>query len=221
MSDPQLAPWPQQPRTAPVSADLVRVSDADRDAVARLLAEAYADGRLTRSEHDDRLSRTLASRTVGDLAALTVDLRGVASASDGTQAWLFGAPRPADGSGTVVSVFGGSSRKGHWFVPRLINTITVFGGTDLDLRAATFTSPEVDVTIACLFGGVNLVVPEGVRVESQVVSIFGGCDTGQATPAPGAPTVRLRGICLFGGVSVKSKRRKTPPPATAPDRELR
>jgi hypothetical protein len=52
----------------------LRAADADRAAVASLLGEHMAAGRLTVAEYDDRLSRTYAARTYGDLAALTADL---------------------------------------------------------------------------------------------------------------------------------------------------
>jgi Domain of unknown function (DUF1707) len=52
----------------------IRVSDADRDAVAAQLREHYAQGRLTQEELNERLDRTFASRTNLELAAVTSDL---------------------------------------------------------------------------------------------------------------------------------------------------
>ena len=57
-----------------MSDPIVRASDDDRDAVAERLREAFAEGRLTDTELDDRLGRALAARTVADLAPLTLDL---------------------------------------------------------------------------------------------------------------------------------------------------
>lgn len=51
-----------------------RASDADRDRVAALLREAHAEGRLDVDELAERLDATYASRTYGELAALTQDL---------------------------------------------------------------------------------------------------------------------------------------------------
>jgi hypothetical protein len=45
----------------------MRASDADRDVVLGVLTEAYADGRITREEHEARSSATQAARTLGDL----------------------------------------------------------------------------------------------------------------------------------------------------------
>jgi hypothetical protein len=52
----------------------IRVSDADRDAVAAQLREHYAQGRLTMDELNERLDRVFASRTNLELAAVTADL---------------------------------------------------------------------------------------------------------------------------------------------------
>lgn len=52
----------------------LRASDADRDLVARVLATAYADGRLDREEHDQRAETVTAARTLGEIPALMSDL---------------------------------------------------------------------------------------------------------------------------------------------------
>lgn len=48
----------------------LRASDADRDVVHQVLAEAYADGRLDREELEARTSATQAARTLGELVGL-------------------------------------------------------------------------------------------------------------------------------------------------------
>jgi hypothetical protein len=52
----------------------LRASDADRDVVLAELTKSFEAGRLTLDELDERTSRALAARTMGDLAALTADL---------------------------------------------------------------------------------------------------------------------------------------------------
>lgn len=53
---------------------VVLASDADRDAAARVLNAAYADGRLTAAEHSDRVDAVYAARTWPQLTKLTADL---------------------------------------------------------------------------------------------------------------------------------------------------
>jgi DUF1707 SHOCT-like domain len=57
-------------------------SDADRDAAAGVLNEAFADGRLTADEHGERVRAAYAGRTWQELAQLTADLPGPAHAAD-------------------------------------------------------------------------------------------------------------------------------------------
>jgi hypothetical protein len=54
--------------------DSIRASDVDREAVVTTLREAYTAGRLTLDEFDERMTAAYASKTWGDLRALTKDL---------------------------------------------------------------------------------------------------------------------------------------------------
>ncbi len=72
----------------------LRVSDAERDAVAADLREHHAEGRLDVAELSTRLDAVFAARTRDDLAAVTTDLPG-----RGRPRWApppgFGDPRGA------------------------------------------------------------------------------------------------------------------------------
>ena len=52
----------------------LRAADTDRAAVAAVLGEHMAAGRLTLDEYDERLTRAYAARTFGELEELTADL---------------------------------------------------------------------------------------------------------------------------------------------------
>ena len=58
----------------------LRAADADRAAVAAVLGEHMAAGRLTVDEYDERLARVYAAKTYGELDELTADLPGPAPA---------------------------------------------------------------------------------------------------------------------------------------------
>jgi hypothetical protein len=51
-----------------------RASAADRERAIDVLKAAFAEGRLTREEHDARVERAYRSRTYADLAAVSADL---------------------------------------------------------------------------------------------------------------------------------------------------
>lgn len=52
----------------------MRASDRDRAVIETVLADAFAEGRLTRGEYDERTEAALSSRTLGDLVPLVQDL---------------------------------------------------------------------------------------------------------------------------------------------------
>lgn len=52
----------------------MRASDRDRAVIESVLVDAFAEGRLTRAEYDERTEAALTSRTLGDLVPLVEDL---------------------------------------------------------------------------------------------------------------------------------------------------
>ena len=66
----------------PAAGPGTRASDVDRDAAAGLLNEAFAEGRLTADEHDQRLSAAYAARSWQQLHQLTADLPTPPGAAD-------------------------------------------------------------------------------------------------------------------------------------------
>ena len=60
--------------TGPASDQHMRVSDAERQAVADRLAEHFSSGRLDQAEFDDRVGRAMSAKTRADLNGLFDDL---------------------------------------------------------------------------------------------------------------------------------------------------
>jgi hypothetical protein len=105
-----------------------------------------------------------------------------------------------------VAIFGGAERKGRWLVEPHTNVLTAFGGAELDFREAVLSQREVTINVTCIFGGVSIKVPPGVRVIDSGMAIFGGRSISGGDPDdPNAPVIRLTGFTLFGGVDVERK----------------
>ncbi len=215
---------PDIPAEGPLGAAArVLVSDADRGRVADVIGDAFAEGRLTREEYEERLSTTLSARTVADLvpvvdglpaaaaAAALAPLTGIAAPpATSASPWFPASGVEASGS-SVVAIFGGASRKGEWVVPASLTAFAMFGGIELDLTRASFAAAECEIIAVAVMGGVEITVPDGVTVQVDGMGIFGGFDSRAEGPgAPGAPVLRIKGAALFGGVDVKRKRRQGP-----------
>jgi hypothetical protein len=64
------------------------------------------------------------------------------------------------------------------------------------------------VEIKAVFGGVQIIVPPTLAVESHGVAIFGGFEGLNRTPAnpdPSSPLLRVRGRVVFGDVQVETR----------------
>jgi hypothetical protein len=209
---------PEPLNVGPISGGNLRASDADRDQVANLLSTAYAEGRLTMEEHEERVGQLMAAKTFDDLIPITRDLVVINTPSP------LATPQPTNrftidttGQGPetdkMIAIFGGVTRTGKWRVRKQTKALALFGGIDLDLHDAIFEAPVVEISGFWCFGGLDIKVPEGIEVRDHTSGIFGGTDVSNiGDPAPGAPTLVIKGVSLFGGVSVRcpkpSKRRK-------------
>lgn len=188
-------------------------SDSDRDHVITLLTAAHAEGRLTLAERDERIAAARVAETFDDLVPLTRDLVTVEGIST-FRAPTAGVPvidtvDASPDADLVVTIFGGTERRGAWRVREHTSVLNLFGGTELDMTRAIFESATVSINVFCLFGGIDVIVPPGTNVRNEAIAIFGGSGAGRvAPPLPGAPTVIVRGFVGFGGVEIGNPKHK-------------
>ena len=207
-------PVPEPSNVGPIAGGNLRASDADRDQVATLLSTAYAEGRLSREEHDERIDQLMAAKTFDDLLPITQDLvivgppAPVATPQSSSRFAIDTTGQNLE-SDKMIAIFGGVTRKGRWRVRKNTHALALFGGMDLDLRNAIFEAPVVEISGFWCFGGLDIKVPEGIEIQDQTAGIFGGTDVRDVgDPAPGAPTLVIKGVSLFGGVSIKGPKRR-------------
>jgi hypothetical protein len=174
----------------------LRASDADRDRVVAVLADAAADGRLTLEEHTERVARAYSARTLGDLAELTADLAEAAA-----QLLRLDASKPA------VGIFGNDARAGRWVVPENFAATAVFGEVNLDMTEALLQRSHVILHATAICGSVHVLVPEGVNVEMRGTSIVGSKVNHVRALGPG-PVVDIRAFTVFGLVTAQTPRRR-------------
>ena len=207
-------PVPEPNNVGPVAGGNLRASDADRDQVATLLSTAYAEGRLSREEHDERIDQLMAAKTFDDLLPITRDLVIVGppapvATPQSSSRFAIDTTGQNPESDKMIAIFGGVTRKGRWRVRKNTHALALFGGMDLDLRDAIFEAPVVEISGFWCFGGLDIKVPEGIEIQDQTAGIFGGTDVRDVgDPSPGAPTLVIKGVSLFGGVSIKGPKKR-------------
>ncbi len=204
----------------------------DRDGVVEALVEHYAQDRIEIGEFERRVELAHQSRTREELRRLLADLpplegtalaaqgsgssgeaQGMAldvgaSASSASRAGLVRRnPSPPAERQTEVAIWSARVRKGSWSPARSIRAVACMGGVELDFREALFSPGETRVFAAAVMGGVEVLVPPGVRVETDGFAFMGGFEEesgGPDMPAPvaDAPVLRITGFALMGGVEV-------------------
>jgi uncharacterized protein DUF1707 len=197
-----LAGYFRQMTPRPPPRDL-RASDADRERIVTLLAEAAGDGRLTLAEHADRVSQAYQARTLGELARLTTDLATPAAQ-----------PLRLDVSRAVAAFFTTQRREGRWVVPDRLMVTAVGGHVVLDLRDALLQGLHTIVHATLVGGQLHLLVPDGVQVIVTPARQPGryGPDL-QPGPVPVAipssPLIEVRAFTVASRIRVHTPRRPT------------
>jgi hypothetical protein len=184
-----------------------------REDVVHRLGVHFASGDVGRREVERRVALALRARTPDTLELLLADLPPLdADVDPRTRAAPLVAAEAPPERGVLAAVMGGHGRKGAWLVPRHLKIVAVMGGVELDLRAARFGPGVTEIEILVIMGGVEIVVPPGMRVETLVITAMGGAETDVRELAPGdpdAPILRISGFAALGGVGVTTRRADT------------
>ncbi|MFW5720478.1 MAG: LiaI-LiaF-like domain-containing protein [Candidatus Dojkabacteria bacterium] len=84
------------------------------------------------------------------------------------------------------------------------NITALFGGAEIDLREAEISDEGAIISTTAIFGGVELHVPDNVKIVNNATGIFGGySDKTRAGSQDKPKVIEIQGISMFGGVEIK------------------
>jgi hypothetical protein len=186
------------------------VSPAARERVVQDLADHFAQDRLTMHEYERRVELVYRAASADALRDLTKDLAPSppVRVSQAPVASSVETSVPARSSRTknFFALMSGVVRRGNWTVPSRIRAFAWMGGIGLDLREATLSGRVTDIYVFAMMGGVEIIVPPDVRLESDGFAIMGGFEDQLKEPAsrdPDAPVIRVHGFAFMGGVEAR------------------
>lgn len=79
----------------------------------------------------------------------------------------------------------------------------VFGGITLDLRKAKINE-DVVINTTSVFGGIDIYVPDNIKIKVKSTSIFGGVDNKKIkNDNEKEHIIYINASCIFGGVDIK------------------
>ena len=74
----------------------------------------------------------------------------------------------------------------------------------LDLKYfSAIIENDVVINAKSVFGGIDILVPENVKVKIKSSSIFGGVDEKRKSDTTDGHTIYVNATCIFGGVDIK------------------
>jgi hypothetical protein len=184
--------------------------EAHREKIVAELSEYFAHDHIDTAEFEKRLDDAYRATTLAQLEALKADLPAIRSSA---------APAPVPDRSVelalddeirdrqvIFAMMGGSERTGSWTPARTVDALAIMGGIKLDFRQARFALGETVVNVCAIMGGIEILVPPGIRVESSGIGIMGGFESfNQTAVDPDAPLLRITGIALMGGVEIRQR----------------
>jgi predicted membrane protein len=120
---------------------------------------------------------------------------------------LTGRGEPEDNDLDVVGIYSGMEFKSFAPAFRSATVTAWYGGSTLDLRAATLDPAGATLTVRAIFGGIRLVVPESWPVVVEARGVFGGLGDvrDRSRVDESLPTLTIQGFAVFGGVGIVSE----------------
>lgn len=106
------------------------------------------------------------------------------------------------------TVFGGATHVVFEKPFKGANISNAFSGMKLDLRNTYLEDGDTYVSIKCVFGGIDILVPNEWCVVSEISSIFAGVDDKRdkrVSPKNSQKRLILTGGVIFGGVQLQSE----------------
>jgi hypothetical protein len=180
----------------------IRIGDADRERAATRLNQALAEGRITLSELEERLTMVYSARYERDLVAPLADLPGVPTA----------VAVPTTPAGQQLVLKSGMStikRTGVWDVPARLRVLSGMGSVVLDFCDAPVHHPVVEIELELGAGSARLLVPDDAtaNVDDLVPGMGSIKNKVPSRPRPGSPHFVVHGRTGMGSVTIRHRYR--------------
>ena len=187
-----------------------------RDRILDDLSTQFAQDRLGLEEYEQRVKAVSAARDDQELLRVNADILPAHRYLGNTAPAPSGGNSVRSGNGQVminygeapkhddaVAIFSSSDRRGEFLAARKIDAVSIFGGTNIDLRLAAIPVDGMEIEVAAIFGGCTIILPEGVTPEITGVGIFGGFNKPHPRFDSGGPRIKINGAAIFGGVDIR------------------
>lgn len=192
-----------------------RPLDKVREEVIDQLIINYSHGELSAEAFERRLDQAYETNDQEALVALTADLPlqtdpRYHSEKEARMRPTFSPSSEAKEFHQIDNILGSESLSGEWVVPKQIEVKCILGSVDLDFTHAVFSSPEVTITFNGWLSSLDIIVPRGIDVSTNMKSIMGSVENsrkrlGNVGKDIQRPRIHIVGQNILSSVDISEK----------------
>ena len=178
-----------------------------------VLEENFTHGVIDVDEYEKRIDIALNTSIEADLVRLTADLTVIPEEPSSDEQ-----PERKEPSGTrvhakeedlIAGILSSINRKGEWSPARRNRIVSLMGSVRLDFTNVELPAGITEVDFFCVMGSLDVVVPDGVKVDVSGLPVMGSIDNRIKDPGiQNCPVLKIRGLALMGSVDIKPPRRR-------------
>ena len=183
--------------------------EIDRERTIQALCAHYASDHLTTQELELRFDRAYKAHDATELQTLLFNLPALPPMVAAPAPFYSMAPERGSGAVALpekryLAMMSEVKKAGTWTVsPRTVAT-AIMGSIRLDLREALLPGADVDIEVTAIMGEIIIIVPPGLRVESDGFAFMGEFESHSSdADQRDSPLVRIHGSCVMGAVRVQ------------------
>ena len=180
-----------------------------------VLEENFTHGVIDVDEYEKRIDIALNTSIEADLVRLTADLTVIPEEPSSDEQ---PEPERKEPSGTrvhakeedlIAGILSSINRKGEWSPARRNRIVSLMGSVRLDFTNVELPAGITEVDFFCVMGSLDVVVPDGVKVDVSGLPVMGSIDNRIKDPGiQNCPVLKIRGLTLMGSVDIKPPRRR-------------
>ena len=186
-----------------------RLLEQLREEALHLLETNFAHDVISVEEYEKRVDIALNTSIEADLVRISRDLTPLSGNKPDEQRSRQAVPSHSRGEELIVGILGEVKRRGEWSPAKSNRIFTLMGGVRLDFTRVELPAGVTEINFFCIMGSLDIIVPEGIRVDLSGIPIMGSIDNRVKDPgASDCPVIKIRGLTLMGSVDVKPPRKR-------------
>ncbi len=174
-----------------------------------LLEANFAHDVISVDEYEQRVDIALNTSIEADLVRISGDLQPLSEAQEQKPSREERPLHHSRKDDLIVGILSRIDRRQNWNPAKYNKIVTLLGRVKLDFTQVKLPSGTTVIEFFCVMGHLDIIVPEGVRVDMAGLPVMGSIDNRTNDPdTVGGPVIKVRGLTLMGNIEARPPRRR-------------